>query len=229
MHHLPAPLIWLLIALATSALVWMYRRDLGRIRRRRAAFFSASLELFQSCRVTQDGLGYPVLEGRYRGFQVKLEPVLDQIAWRKIPSLWLKATVLQANPHAGVFDLMMRPQGTEFYSPGGDLEHRVRTPATWPSEAVIRTDDPAAMPGLDLIAPHVALFAEPRMKELLVTPLGIRLVRQVWQAQRAHYAVLRQAVFDEHVLEPGLARSLLDAAIEVGRSLAAPAPLLKAS
>lgn len=226
--HASGPLIWLLIVLAAAALGWMYRRDLRRLRRRRAAFFSASLELFQACRVTQDGLGYPVLEGRYRGFQVKLEPVLDQMAWRKIPSLWLKATVLQANPHAGVFDLMMRPQGVEFYSPGGDLEHRVRTPAAWPADAVIRTDDPAAMPGLHLIEPHVGLFREPRMKELLVTPHGTRLVRQVWQAQRATYAVLRQAVFEEHVLEPGLARSLLDAAIDIGRSLAAPAPLLKA-
>jgi hypothetical protein len=65
------------------------------------------------------------------------------------------------------------------------------------------------------------------MKELLITPRGTRFVRQIWQAERAHYLVLRQAKFEGRSVESSLLASLLDAAIEVSRSLAAPEAQLK--
>ena len=215
---------------AAAALAWIYVRDLGVRRSQRGRLFSACLELFQACRVVQDGPGYPVLTGRYQGVEVKLEPVVDHIAWRKVPSLWLKATVL-APGAPGVLDMIVRPQGVEFYSPSGDLEHRMSPPPGFPADALICTDDEAALPLIEKIRPHLAMFEDPRMKELLITPRGVRLVRQLWQADRARYAVLRQAEFPAEALSPDLARSLLDAAMAIWTSVRAPepAPLLKAS
>ena len=80
---LPGPFALLGILAAIAALAWMYRRDLELRRRQRGRLFSACMELFQACRVVQDGPGYPVLTGRYRGVEVRLEPVVDHIAWRK--------------------------------------------------------------------------------------------------------------------------------------------------
>ncbi len=225
---LPGSFVLLGVLAASAALVWMYRRDLEVRRLRRGRLFSRCMDLFQACRVEQDGPGYPTLTGRYRGVEVRLEPVVDHIAWRKVPSLWLKATVL-APGAPGVLDLMVRPQGVEFYSPSGELAHRLRPPAGFPADAVICTDDPAALPDLEQVRPHLSLFEDPRMKELLITPRGVRLVRQLWQADRARYAVLRQAEFPAAALEPALARTLLDAALDIWAAVQAPEPLLKAS
>jgi hypothetical protein len=211
----------ILSVLAVVVLAWLYRRDARLERQRRALFFDHCLDLVDSGRVTRENRGYPVMEAKYRGYDVRLEPVLDTIAWRKIPSLWLKVTVLAPNPVSGVLDLLVRPRGTEFYSPSDELDIRVAVPSGWPKDAIICTRDRATMPRLDQIAPHIHLFDDPRMKELVVTPSGTRLVYQAMQAERAYYLVLRQARFAEPRLDPKIASRLLDAAIAISRSLAA--------
>jgi hypothetical protein len=209
----------LLGLVALVALPWLYVRDATRQRRQRAALFSQCLKLFQSYRVTQAGGDFPTLEGRYRGLPVRLEPVLDTVAWRKIPSLWLKVTVLAPNPGVGVLDFLVRPQGIEFFSPSAELAHQVRIPQGWPQHALLCTDDVARMPRLPLVDPHMALFEDPQMKELLITPRGTRLVRQLWQAQRSEYLVLRQVKFTSVSAEPGVVEFLLNAAIGISASL----------
>jgi hypothetical protein len=204
---------------AAIALPWMYLRDARRQRRSRSELFTQCLSLFQAYRVTQNGGDFAILEGRYRGHPVKLEPVLDTVAWRKVPSLWLKVTVLAPNPWPGVLDFLVRPQGVEFYSPGADLAHPLRVPPGWPQHAVLNCDDPSKVPPLTLIEPHIALFADQQMKELLITPRGTRLVRQLWQAERAEYLVLRQARFTSVHASPELVGALLDAALSICASL----------
>ncbi len=209
----------ILALLAASARPGLYVRDARRQRRQRAALFSRCLELFQSYRVTQNGGDFPTLEGRYQGVAVKLEPVLDTVAWRKIPSLWLKVTVLAPNPGMGVLDFLVRPQGGEFYSLSAELPHQVRVPDGWPQHAILCTDDIARMPLMHLVERHISVFDDPHMKELLITPKGTRLVRQLWQAQRAEYLVLRQAKFVNVRAEPGLIESLLNAVVGISKSL----------
>jgi hypothetical protein len=182
--------------------------------------FSDCLGLFDAYRIEQDGLAFAVLDGRYQGRDVTLEPIVDNVAFRKIPSLWLKVTLRAAVPYRGVFDLLARPRGGEFYSPFGELEYELPNPPGWPRDAVIHVDDPQLVPNTDVIAPHVGLFADARMKELLVTPRGVRLVYQVSQAERANYVVLRQLEFDELHLPATLVKRLLDAAVALHASVA---------
>jgi len=73
------------------------------------------------------------------------------------------------------------------------------------------------------MAQHRYLFEDQRLKEMLVTPKGVRLVYQVQQAERARYAVLRQIEFLDNTLPPGLARRLLEATIAIRTSLIAEA------
>ena len=53
------------------------------------------------------------------------------------------------------------------------------------------------------------------MKELVITPRGVRLVYQAAQAERAEYLVLRQAHFTNNKADPALVRTLLDRAIAI--------------
>ncbi len=205
---------------ALVCLTWLYRRDRRRSGQRRAAFFGDCLSLFERYRVTQDDVYYPVLEGGYQGFSIRLEPIVDHVVFRKIPSLWLKVTLIAPVRFRGIFDLLMRAQGSEFYSPFGDLAQRITVPPGWPADASIGSDDAEAMPPLDLIAPHIRLLADPRMKELLITPRGVRLVYQVQQAERVYYMVMRQIEFAQARLPASLARALLNATVDVYRSVA---------
>jgi hypothetical protein len=211
------------LLLAALVLPWLYRRDARRQRQQRAALFSQCLELFQSYRVTQQGADFPTLEGTYRGHRVRLEAILDTVAWRKIPSLWLRVTLFAPNPPTGVLDFLVRPQGAEFYSPSETLPHRVQVPQGWPQHAILCTDDRAHMPRVELISPHIAVFNDQKMKELLITPNGVRLVWQIWQAERSEYLVLRQAKFSGTAVDTAPVRLLLETAIGISTSLNAAA------
>lgn len=201
-------------------LVVVYRRDRARAQAERDSFFAPALALFDGYRVTRRELDYPVLIASYRGFEVVLEPVVDQVAVRKLPVLWLKVGVRAPIPYRGVFDYLARVAGTEFYSPSAELPVRVEVPEGWPPHAVIRSDDPEAMPPPERLSPHMALFEDPRAKELLVTPKGVRLVYLIAEARRATYLFLRSADFRSTQLAPELARSLLDRAIRLCQDLA---------
>ena len=214
----------LLAVLALAVLAFMYRRRRASVRRMRGQVFDACLPLFDSYRVTQDDLSFAVLDGDYRGHEVRLEPVSDDLAVRKVPSLWLLVTVQGRVPFAGSFDLLIRPQNTEFYSPSEDWSDTVRLPAGWPEHARIRTDRPEAMPPLELLARHIGVFADPRAKEMVVTPHGVRLVYQADQANRSYYLVLRQSEFSNLAFSAHMVRNLLDRAVALFDDLVAAGP-----
>jgi len=192
----------------------IYLRDSAAEKRRRGDWFAPALSLFSSYRVTQQGKNWPVLTGRYCGRDVRLEPVLDDLTWRKLPSLWLKVTLLAPNPERGTLGFLVRPRGGEFYSPTADMASRLPIPAHWPSDAILRSDDRKEAPQLDLTA-----FADPRLKELVVSPAGVRLVYQAQQGERASYLVLRQASFAEPHVELAPVKALLDQVIALTAEL----------
>ena len=73
--------------------------------------------LFAGGSITQQGADYPVLRGRYQGYDIELRPMVEGLAMRKLPSLWLQVTVYAAIPFSGGLDYLARPLGVEFYSP----------------------------------------------------------------------------------------------------------------
>jgi hypothetical protein len=210
-------------------LVMLYRRDRKSLQARRARFFDRCLDLFQSYRITQEGPTFPLLSGRYRDYEVRLVPVVDDMAWRKVPVLYLKVTVLKANRYRAILDLLIRPGGVEVYSPSDELHHHVPLPEGWPGQAVLCTDDPSSLPPLDLITPHMGVFNDVYMKELVATSRGVRLTRMIWQARRLHYAVLREVNFEELYLDPAIAKTLLDSAIDIADALSNAGPVERAA
>lgn len=214
---------WDILLLACAALIFLarhYKRDQARMRGLRSEFFADCMHLLGHSKITQDDLLFPILSGRYRGFDVKLEPILDDMTVRKLPSLWLRVSLYAPVRYTGVFDFLVRPRGNEFYSPAFEFTSELRPPSGWPEDAIIRSDDPSQMPPAETLAPHLHLFEDLKMKELLVAEGGVRLVYQFDQAERAEYSVLRQSNFVKSRLTPDIARRLLDAAASVYQSVA---------
>lgn len=221
---MPPEIVWSVVLAASitgiALLTAMHRRNRGAVQRRRSALFEPAYELFETYRVTQDGIGYPVLEGRYRGHAFHLDAVVDTLTFRRLPVLWLRVSLLEALPGAATLDILVRSQNTEFYSPGNDLPHILPPRPGWPADAIARTDDPQRIPNLDRIDRHMAIFARPTTKELLVTAKGVRIVHLLAQGRRAEYLVLRQAEFEQGAVDKGTVRALMDETIAIHQDLA---------
>lgn len=201
-------------------LVWLYRRDERRVRHDRAAFFEEALELFETARVTQDGMHFPVLTGRYCGRSVRIEPVVDSVAVRKLPSLLLLVTVAAPLPVGGLFDMLIRGSNTEFYSGWWQLDHELPRPDGWPEQAGVRCSGPDAVPPIGAVERHIAAFHRPDAKELVIGPGGVRIVFLHDEALRSQYLLFRQASFEKTRLSADAARELLDLAIAIHADVA---------
>ena len=214
---------------AVVSLVLLHWRDRKQLKKRRSQFFQNCLELFTAYRVVQLGQKFPELSGRYRGHEIRLEPLIDDMAWRRVPVLWLRVTVLTPNSYRGVLSLLVRPGAVEVYSPSAELDHHLPLPDGWPEQALLTTDDPTARAPLDRLTPLMAVFADPYMKELVVTSKGVRLVRMIWQASRIHYAVFREVRFEEIHLDAAVVKTLLDEAVAMADLLSQPGSIEEAA
>ena len=72
-------------------------------------------------------------------------------------------------------------------------------------------DFAAALPPLDLIAPHLAIFSDPKVKELVISPKGLRLVILADEAERGRYLIFRDAETGRTPLSKDRLLPLLDA------------------
>lgn len=216
--------VWIVILAASIAgialLTIMHRRNRATVQRRRSALFEPAYDLFESYRVIQHDIGYPMLDGRYRGRTFHLEAIVDTLTFRRIPVLWLRVSLLDALPGTATLDILVRSQNTEFYSPGNDLPHALPPRPGWPADAVVRTDDLQRIPDLAVVDRHMPVFDRPQTKELLVTAKGVRIVHMLDQARRAEYLVLRQAEFEQHTVDKEMLRDLMDRTIAIHQDLA---------
>jgi hypothetical protein len=208
-------LTYLIAFTGVAVLVFLWRRDQANSARRRGAFFEDCLDTLDSAQLKPGALGYPILTGRWHGHPVTAEPVVDTLGVRKLPSLWLKLTVEMPVATGACLDLMMRPLGSEFFSPFDTFAHRIDTPAAWPERAVLRTNEPSRLPPLHLLDPEVGVFHRPEAKELLITPRGVRLVWQADEAVRSDFLLLRQARFAKERLDPQVLGDLIARCVSI--------------
>jgi hypothetical protein len=211
--------VWALV-LVMFGLLWLWHRN-TRIRTRqvRSEMFGDCLDAIEHPVLEQDDVNFPILTGQYKGYSVRLEPVFDQMTFRKLPSLWMSLTVYRSIPVDGTFDYLVRPQNTEFYSPWSRLPYDLDIPHGWPPHAVLRSDVETPVP-LELISPFIGVFQEdPKVKELLITKSGVRFVYQIDESQRSHYLVLRQPLFESLRVDKVKMQMLLDGAIDLSDTL----------
>jgi hypothetical protein len=216
-----------LLALGVAILGAIHLARMARQRRRQAeeagrqADAAVRTVLPDARPVAYETVGVHGWSGTWQGRAVQVRTIVDTLAVRKLPSVWLSVTLAGPVPVPGTLDVMLRPAGPTTFSRFDDLAVTLPTPAGWPDEAVVRSESQAAAGALAALG-HPALLAEARLKELLVTPNGVRAVAILAEADRARYGVFRQADFGGgECPDPKLLRRLLDGLGDVRRALAA--------
>lgn len=209
-------------AAVAAHLVYRFVKQSRRRKDAPARFFGDAMAAIPQSRLEPTAtIGYPELIGRYRDLSFRVRPVVDTLAVRKLPSLWLLVTVPEPLPVSATLDLMMRPAGPTTFSNFESLPATIETPPDFPRLSVVRTDDPEHMLPLHVIRPHLSLFENPAAKELLLTPKGLRIVWQIAEADRGRYGIFRQAEFGNVSLDADLLLRLLDQLIEIRKSVLA--------
>jgi hypothetical protein len=210
------------VAVVLAVLLWrQYNREMAKRADQGRVLFDQVLALFDAPDVQRGATaGVWTLTGRYRGSVFQLKTVTDTLATRKLPSLWLMVTLPQAQPVPATVDLMMRAAGLTSFSNFDFLPHTFSLPRGFPTDATIRSDQPADTKIVPLMVRHLDFFHRGKGKELLVSPKGLRIVVLLAEADRARYGVLREANFDGVTVDPALARQVMDTLIELQNDIA---------
>jgi hypothetical protein len=216
-------LIGLVVVAGLGArLVYVFRRTQERKKAATEALFADALKIVEEPAFEQrDAHGFPRLSGRYRNFSVQIQPVVDTLAIRRLPALWLLVTLQDRLPLKARFDMMMRPAGPTTFSNFDHLPHTLQHPDGFPEHAVIRTDDADEVLPSSLVKSHLAPFFGPYAKELLITENGLRIVWLLAEAERARYGIFRQAEFGTPEIDHGVLQDILDRLIGIRKDILA--------
>jgi hypothetical protein len=206
------PLVLLGLALAATVF-WLSLRLLRETRDRatsRAAYFDAVKSLFDGGETHVQPTGFPRMTGRRDGLSFDLQAVPDTLTFRKLPALWVLVTLPDPLPLHATLDLMARPSGNEPFTKFATLPQSLPTPPDLPKDIAIRSDDATLIPPAGLIARHADLFSDPRVKELVLSPKGLRIVILTEEADRGRYLIFREAEMGRTPLPPSRLEPLLD-------------------
>ena len=207
-----SPLIPLGLAFAALGL-WLALRLHRETRARaatRAGYFDAVKPLFDGGEARLQPTGFPRMTGRRAGSAFDLQAVPDPLTFRKLPALWVLITLPGPLPLKATLDVMARPSGNEPFTRFATLPQSLPTPPGLPVEIAIRSDDAARIPPADLVARHADLFADPRVKELVLSPKGLRIVILAEEADRGRFLIFREAEMGRTPLSPARLQPLLD-------------------
>ncbi len=211
-----SPLIPIAVALAALGL-WLGLRLLRETRRRtaaRAAYFDALKPLFDGGETRLQPTGFPRMTGRRGGLAFDLQASPDMLSFRKLPALWLLITLPDPLPLMATLDLMARPSGNEPFTHFATLPQSLpqSLPALTglPLHVAIRTDDASQIPPAELIARHAGLFDDPQVKELVISPKGLRIVILGEEADRGRFLIFREAEMGMTPLRAARIAPLLD-------------------
>jgi hypothetical protein len=158
-----------------------------------AAYFDAVQPLFTEVTRTIQPTGFVRLSGRRHGLRFDLQVIPDTLTFRKLPALWVLVSLPEPLPGLATVDMMARPTGNETFSPFGALGHSLPPLPGLPPEVAIRCDDRHRLPAARVLADHSDLFADPRVKELLITDRGLRIVILAEEADRGRFLIFRDA------------------------------------
>lgn len=207
-------LVWFFAGL--GLLVFLQARHVRKVKRERSGLFADVQHLFSDAKVRQDGINYPTLTGGYRGYPIKLEPMVDSLTFRKLPVLWLISTHNRPLNVAAPLDILLRPAGTEFFSPNSDFRHDLPLDADWPEHVRVASPNPTEGPPVSSFKPFLPFIADPDTKDVLVTGRGVRLVSRLAESDQALYRVTRRADLGRVGLTEERLAPVLDALVGIG-------------
>lgn len=215
------PSLLLTILVLGSFLFWQARRlrEMARARAHaRATFFDLCRPLLSDARHRLEPDGFPRIAGTYGGARFDLRVVPDTLTTRKLPALWLLVTMPEPQPLRATWHLMLRPRGTETFSSFGGLPRALPPRPDLPSDSVLRTDAPPGAPP-PALASLVETLGEDRLKEVILSPQGLRLTCLLEEAHRSRYLLFRDAEMGRTPLPPATLQPLLDALLDLSAGI----------
>jgi hypothetical protein len=207
-----SPLIPLGLIFA-ALVVWLGLRLIRESRARtlaRARYFDAVKTLFTGGETRLQPTGFPRMTCHRNGLAFDLQAIPDTLTFRKLPALWLLVTLPTPQPLNATLDILARPSGNEPFTKFTTLPQSLPTPPDWPTEASFRTDDATRLPTADLIDRHRGLFDDRKVKELVLSPKGLRIVLLAEEADRGRYLIFREAEMGMTPLPPARLLPILD-------------------
>lgn len=212
----PRTLLALLLAWAARRLA----RAAAERRAARAGFLDAARPLLGAPATRIEPDGFARMAGTWGGARIDLRVVPDTLTMRKLPALWLLVTLTEPQPLSATWHLMLRPRGAETFSAFGRLPHLRPPRPDLPADSALRTDAAAGEPPPALAA-TVARLGEARLKELVLSPRGLRVTWLVEEAHRGRYLIFRDAEMGRAALDPAVLRPLLEALLALRDDIAA--------
>lgn len=185
----------------------------------RASYFRIVEPLFAKTTIRIQPTGFARMTAHADGFAFDLQAIPDSLTFRKLPALWVMLTLPEPMPVKATLDIMARPAGNEPFSHFANLPHSLPCPPSLPDGTALRSDDAQGVPPLDLIAPHFAIFADPKVKELVISPKGLRLVILADEAERGRFLIFRDAEVGASPLQPARLTPLMSALIALHHTL----------
>lgn len=220
-----------IVTLLAVVVLWLAQRTWrATVTRRtnRADYFGAYLPLFDSVTSRIEPSGFPRMTGRIGPHAFDLQVIPDSLTYRKLPSLWLMVSLPEALPVSATLDIMTRATGQEPFSRFSTLPHAIVPPDFLPEGTGVRSDQAQSVLPEQLVAKHASIFSDPRVKELVISPKGLRLVIQAEEADRGKYLLFRDAEMGANPPDvariDGIIRTLLAIRAEVAE-IAAPSQI----
>ena len=204
-------LIWVLVIAIGCGIAVRLRGQSAKRFAVRGRYFAEVERLFAEPITALAPTGFPRLSGRYQGALFDLQVVPDTLTYRKLPALWLLVTLAEPTPARATLDIMLRPRGVEPFSNFRDLAVQIATPAGFPEDCAVRSDAPDAAPPADFVLAHLGRLDPDLLKELVISPKGLRLVWLAEEADRTRYLAFRDAEMGKTPLAPARLEPLLAA------------------
>jgi hypothetical protein len=198
-----------------AACLWLLVKALSDHRSaiaQRRSLLDEAAALLNDPRITFGPDHFPVLVGHLADRRrVKIELIADTLVTRRLPQLWLRATLSEpAERSRPVIGALARPTGAEFYSLVHDMPEQMTPPHTG-APLLMRGDGSATTSEIERVSLMFRkLFADPAVKEAVIAPRGTRLVRQASQGGRGAHVLLRQARFPIRTVSADLVSCALD-------------------
>lgn len=203
----------LIAALAAGLALWLTIRLIQASQGRqatRAAYFSCLAPLFDEAEIRLQPTGFPRMTGRLGDLAFDLQALPDSLTFRKLPALWVMVSLPLPIPVAATLDVMARPSGQESFSHFASLAQSLPQSLFLPEGVAVRTDDASQVPPEEVLAAHADLFDDPDVKELLISPKGVRIVILAEEADRGRFLIYRDAEVGLDPLSPARIAPLLE-------------------
>jgi hypothetical protein len=190
---------------------WLHARHVRAVAAGRRAVLGGAQEALLRPQLEQHGIDYPVLTGHYDQRRVSVSVIVDAVALRGLPTLWLSVTLYQSLRLREPVDILLRPSSTDIVSPGARFRYEHDVPPDWPNHVRLATPT-GVLPSMIDLSRALPLLHDRRTKDVLLAPGGARLVTELARADLGHYRLFRRSTFAAHVSPDRLSAILAELA-----------------